>query len=162
MSWISLHACLESIAKLKEWRSRKPIPPSFFCVQSFFQLIQWIFLSSFVCPHQYFANKELMLSHVDLGNLKMLMAYVGIACAIVLIRTSRPAFEMNFSFHPITHFVIFSCRILKVATFDFPLAIGKPRYLSVCVIILPPNICWINVLTSDFVFLLKNNVVFGG
>ena len=162
MSWISLHACLESIAKLKEWRSRKPIPPSFFCVQSFFQLIQWIFLSSFVCPHQYFANKELMLSHVDLGNLKMLMAYVGIACAIVLIRTSRPAFEMNFSFHPITHFVIFSCRSLKVATFDFPLAIGKPRYLSVCVIILPPNICWINVLTSDFVFLLKNNVVFGG
>ena len=67
---------------------------------------------------------------------------------------------MNLSFHPITRFVIFSCRSLKVGTFDFPLAIGKPRYLSVCVIILPPNICWINVLTFGFVFLLKNKAVF--
>lgn len=133
---------------------------SLFCVQSFFQFIQWIFLSSFVCPHQYFASKELMLSHVDLGNLKMLMAYVRIACATVLIRISRPAFEINFSFHPMTHFVTFSCRSLKVVTFDFPLAIGKPRYFSLCVIILPPNICRINVLTSSVVFLLKNKAIF--
>ena len=68
-----------------------------------------------------------MLSHVDLGNLKMLMAYVGIACATILIRTFQLAFEMNFSFQPISRFVTFSCRSLKVVTFDFPLAIGKPR-----------------------------------
>ena len=79
---------------------------------------------------------------------------------IVLIRTSRLAFEMNFSFYLITRFVIFSCRSLNVDIFDFPLAIGMPRYLSICVIILSHNICWINVLTSGFVFLLKNKAVF--
>ena len=67
---------------------------------------------------------------------------------------------MNFSFYLITRFVIFSCRSLNVDIFDFPLAIGMPRYLSICVIILSHNICWINVLTSGFVFLLKYKAVF--
>ena len=160
MSWVNLQDCLESITKLKAWRSGKPIPLSFLLVHSFFQLIQWIFLSSLFFPHQYLASKELMVSHMDLGSLKRLMAYVGISCATVLIRTSWPTFDINFSFHPITCLVIFSCKSLKVLTFDLPLVIGRPRYLSLFVIILAPNWCWIILFISGFVFLLKNNDVF--
>lgn len=90
----------------------------------------------------------------------MLIEYVGIACASVLIRISHLAFEMNFSFHPITFLVIFSCKFLKVLTFDLPLAIGRPRYLSQCVITLAPNNCCIACLVSGLVFLLKNKEVF--
>ena len=58
------------------------------------------------------------------------MEYVGIACVTVLIRTSLHALEINFSFHPITFLVIFSCKSLNVFTLDFPLAIGNTRYFS--------------------------------
>lgn len=64
--------------------------PFFFEVHSFFQLIQWILISFFVCPHQYFANVEFMVSHRALGILKIPIVYVGIAYAIILIRISRP------------------------------------------------------------------------
>ena len=53
-------------------------------------------------PHQYLAHTEFIPSHIALGILKMLIEYVGIAWAIVLIRTSLPALEIFFSFHPIT------------------------------------------------------------
>ena len=158
MSWVSLHACFESIAKLKACKSLKPIPPSCLLVHSFFQLTQWIFLSSLFCPHQYFASKELMESHMDLGSLKRFMAYMGIACATVFIRTSRPAFDINFSFHPNIWLRIFSSNSLKVFTFDLPQVIGRPRYLSLLVITLAPICCWINFRISGFVFLLKNEV----
>ena len=60
-----------------------------------------------------------MLSHMDLSNLNRLVEYLGIACATILIKISWPALDMNFSFHPITRFVIFSCRSLKVLTFEY-------------------------------------------
>ena len=82
------------------------------------------------------------------------------AWATVFINISCPTFDINFSFHPITCFVIFSCSSLKVFTFDLPPLIGKPKYFSQSVITLAPNNCWIAFLTSGFVFLLKNNVVF--
>ena len=60
-----------------------------------------------------------MLSYMDLSNLHRLMEYLGIACATILIKISRPALNMNFSFHLITRFVIFSWRSLKVNTFEY-------------------------------------------
>ena len=121
--------------------SRKPIPPFFFVVHSFFQFIQCIFLSFFVFPHQYLAIVELIESHRDFGSLKRLIVYVGMAYATVLINISLPALEINFSFHPMTRFVICSCISLKVVTLDFPHAIGRPSYFSQSVIILAPKIC---------------------
>ena len=97
--------------------------------------------------------------HMEFGNLKRLIEYVGIACATVWISISRPAFEMIFSFHPLTLLVIFSSRYLKVLTFNLPLAIGNPRYLSQSVITLAPSNCRIVCLISGIVFLLKNNEV---
>ena len=82
------------------------------------------------------------------------------ACAIVLIKVSHPAFEINFSFHPITLFVFFSYKSLNVFTLDFPLAIGNPRYFSQSSIILAPIIFYMFCFTSIFVFLLKNKDVF--
>ena len=97
---------------------------------------------------------------MEFGSLNILIEYVDITCATVLINISLPAFEINFSFHPIALFVIFSWRFLKVLTLDFPVAIGSPRYLSYSVIILAPKSCLRDSLTSCFVFLLKNSVVF--
>ena len=103
---------------------------------------------------------ELMLSQMEDGSLNRLMEYVGIAWATVLIRTSLPAFEIVFSFHPMTLLVIFSCKSLKVLTFDLPVAFGNPRYLSHSVITLAPNSCFICSFTSGFVFLLKKREVY--
>ena len=88
------------------------------------------------------------------------MVYVGIAWAIVLIKISLPALEINFSFHLMTLLVIRSYNSLKVFTFDFPCAFGRPRYFSQSFIILAPNICWMFYFTSSLVFLLKNKAVF--
>ena len=140
--------------------SQKPIPPFFLGVHNFFQLIQWIFFLSFVCPHQYFANVEFMESHSALGILNIPIGYVKIAWATVFIRISLLALEIYFSFHPNTLFVIFSPKSLKVLTFDFPPTIGRPKYFSRFSMILALLIPCIATLTSVFVFQLKNNVVF--
>lgn len=145
---------------LKAWMSLNPIPLFTFWEHNFFQLIQCIFFTSFVCPHQYLAIVEFMVSHNDFGISKMPMEYVGIACTIVLIRTFLLAFEINFSFHPITFLVIFSYKSLKVFTLDFPLTIGNPRYFSQSSTILAPIKFLILCFTSTLVFLLKNRDVF--
>ena len=106
--------------------------------------------------HQYLAKVVLIESPTTFGILKRLTEYIGMACAIVLINTSLPALEISFSFHPKTLFFIQSCISLKVFTFDFPLAIGSRRYFSQLFIILAPNNCYISLLTSSVVFLLKN------
>ena len=98
-----------------------------------------------------------MLSQMEVGSLNRLKEYIGIAWATVLIRTSLPAFEIVFSFHPITLLVIFSCKSLKVLTFDLPVAIGSPRYLSHSVITLAPNSCLICSFTSGVVFVEREN-----
>lgn len=101
-----------------------------------------------------------IVSHKAFGILKMLMEHVGIACTTVLIRTSLPAFEIKFSFHPITFLVIFSYKPLKVFTLDFPLAFSNPRYFSQSSTILAPIKALMLCFTSDVVFQLKNDDVF--
>ena len=118
--WKSLHACFANRAKLKAWISLKPIPPLPSGLQSFFQLIQWIFFSSFVWPYQYLASVEFSVSHKAFGILKIPIVYVGMTWATILISISLPTFEIKFSFQPITFFVILSCRPLNIFTFDFP------------------------------------------
>lgn len=117
------------------------------------------FFSSIVYPYQYFARVELMSSHQVFGILKMPIVYVRIACTTVLISIFHLAFEINFSFHPITHLVIFSLSPLKALTLDFPTTTGKPRYFSQSVMTWTPNIPWMISLTSALVFLLKNRAV---
>ena len=68
-----------------------------------------------------------MPSQIDLSSLNTLIEYVGMVWTTILISASRPALEMNFSFHPITHFDIFSWISLNVLTLDLPHVMGKPR-----------------------------------
>ena len=157
---ISLQACFASIARLKAFRSQNPIPHFFLWVHNLFQWIQCTVLSSWFRPHQYLANKKLILSQIDFGSLNNLIEYVGIACATILIRISRPALEINFSFHPITCLVIFSWSSLKVFILDLPQVISKPRYFSQSVITLAPSIYWMAFPTFGLVFSLKKSDVF--
>ena len=156
----NLQACLASIAWLNSWMSLTPISPLSFGVHNMFQFIQWIFFSLRVCPHQYLATVELIPSHTFLGILKMLIVYVGITWTTILIKTSLPAFEIVFSFHPITLFVILSSSSLKVLTFDFPPTMGSPRYFSQLCMTCAPIKFWISSLSLQLLFGLKNNVVF--
>ena len=77
--WINLQACFASIARLKAFRSWNPIPPLHLWEHSLVQLIQWIFRSSWSCPYQYFAKRELMPSQIDLSSLNTPIEYVGMA-----------------------------------------------------------------------------------
>ena len=69
-------------------------------------LLSWKSMN--VCPHQYLAKVELIVSQSHRETLKRLIEYVKIAWAIVLIETFLPALEVYFSFHPITRLVILS------------------------------------------------------
>ena len=103
-----LHSNMDIMAKLKAYISRKPIPPFFFGSHNLFQFILCTFFSSLICPHQYFAIIELISLQRFFGSLKRLIEYVDMTCAMDLMRTSLPAFEMVFSFHPVTRLVLWT------------------------------------------------------
>jgi len=58
------------------------------------------------------------------------MLYVAIAWTTALIRTSFPAWEKIFSFHPLIRLHIRSLMPFNVRVFDFPTTIGRPKYFS--------------------------------
>ena len=75
----NLHHCRPSIAWLNNLKSRKRIPPQIFgCREPLPRTPMDIFLP-FSTPHHWFARDLLMSSHVETGNIKQLMTYVGIA-----------------------------------------------------------------------------------
>jgi hypothetical protein len=124
--------CFASKAKLKHSISRKPIPPLSFCRPICPQFIQATFLSFSLCPHQKRDIIELISLHRVFGNWNTLIVYVGIACITALRRISFPAWERNFSFHPLIRSQIFPFMSVKVLTLDFPTKAGRPRYFSYC------------------------------
>ena len=85
---------------------------------------------------------------------------MGIAWTTNLIKVSLPAFDISFSFHPISFFVIYSWISLKVPTFDFPPTMGKPRYFSQLFMTCAPIKFLISSFSLRLVFWLKKNVVF--
>ena len=92
----SLHACLASMAKLKAWRFRKPIPPWILDLHIFFQATQASFCSWCHCLHQKLHIMLSRSSHRPFGRRKQLIVYVGTAWAIALIRISLPPIESIF------------------------------------------------------------------
>lgn len=70
---------------IKSFSVLKPIPPIYFGTQGSSQLSLWIFLLSFVDLHQKLAIAKVRFLQVILGNLKQLIAWIGIAKA----KTSR-------------------------------------------------------------------------
>jgi hypothetical protein len=77
-----------------------------------------------------------------------------------LRRTSFPAWEKNFSFHPFIRFQILPFMPLKVEILDLPIRAGKPRYFSYFAVELRPVPFRIKILSSIRVLWLKNRDVF--
>ena len=112
------------------WCPWSPIPPFFFVSHSRLQFIRCILFSLPVWPHQYLVMMELISLHNPFGSLNKLIEYVGIACATVLISTSLPALEMNFSFTPWLALLFFPEGPWRNSSYSPPPPIGKPRYFS--------------------------------
>ena len=130
----SLHPCFANKAQLNSLSFLKPIPPQLFRAHNFSQLIQTIFLSSFLCPRQKLRIILVKSSHKESGNLKTLIIYVGIAYAITFINPSFPTLDNNFSFHLASFFLNMSSIELNVFFLFLPANDGKPRYFSWCLI----------------------------
>jgi hypothetical protein len=64
------------------------------------------------------------------GNLKQLIAYVDMAWITTLIRTSLPAWDNSFSFHPYNLRQTLSLISLKALRFALPIIGGNPKYFS--------------------------------
>ena len=75
----NLQICLASIASLNLTKSLNPIPPSTFDLHKIFQLFQWIFRWPPRSPHQNFLICISISFHKPTGNLKQVIANVGIA-----------------------------------------------------------------------------------
>ena len=60
---LQFHPCFASKAKLNSFNILRPMPPWDFRIHNFSQLIQAIFLSSPLCPHQKFRTILINSSH---------------------------------------------------------------------------------------------------
>ena len=140
----NLQPCFSKRARLKALWSRKPKPPSSFGRHILSQLNQAILFFSFVCLHQNLHTILVISSQKELGSSKILIVYVGTACAAVLIKISFPALDNNFSFHPeslLSSLTINWWNALHL--FFFPTSDGSPRYFSCYLMISAPNLCLI-------------------
>lgn len=125
-----LQHCLASIALLKHSRSQNPSPPFFFDSPFLNQLLHWIFLSSCLCPHQNLAMREDISLQSLLGNLKTLIAKVGIAWTTVLRKICLLAYDRKESFQLLILYQTLSFMFLNVLYLDLPIMAGRPRCLS--------------------------------
>jgi hypothetical protein len=123
----NLHPCFANIAWLKRAKSRKPMPPEHFGVDSHTQDLQCIFFFPFSTPHHLLAINVFNFSHVANGSSKQLMTKVGIAYVIALIKASFPALDNGLSARLQIYLQILSYRNLKVAVGDRPTEVGMPR-----------------------------------
>ena len=158
--WMRRHSCFPNIARLKFSISLKPKPPWFFGRQSLFQATQWIFLECPLYPHQNLWIIASMSLHRLLGILKQPIVNVGMACRTALIRTSQPAWDKSFSFHPCILCQILSHRKLKLCFFAHPTKEGSPKYFSYWAIAATPSISFILSLALWSVFVLKKSCIF--
>ena len=79
------------------------------------------------------------------------------AWATDLMRTSRPAWDISFSFHPLSLLHTLSLISEKLAYFALPKKDGNPRYFLYCFIARTPNIPRMFAWATWGVDLLKKN-----
>jgi hypothetical protein len=108
-----LHACLARRARLNNFVSLIPSPPSYFGWIIASQETQLVLLFPYLHPHQNLRIIELICSHNPLGSLKHDIEYVGTAWATAFIRISFPPTESSCSIHPKIFFHRRSRRYLK-------------------------------------------------
>ena len=83
----------------------------------------------------------------------------GIAWRMDFMRTSRPAWDKSFSFHPWILWQTLSLVVLKFCFFACPTKKGRPKYFSNWEVIGAPNKSAILLLVCWSVFMLKNSCV---
>jgi hypothetical protein len=137
---IRRHTCFARKASLNIPNSRRPKPPLVFALHKVFHGSQCIFPLSPSCPYQNLRIKTSISFIKRVGRWKQLIAYVGIAWATDLMRTSRPAWEISFSFHPLSLLHTLSLIWEKLAYFALHTKDGNPRYFSYCFIAGTPSI----------------------
>ncbi|KAK8311071.1 hypothetical protein V6Z12_D02G226200 [Gossypium hirsutum] len=125
-----LHPCFASKATLNLARSLNPIPPSSFRLLKNDQVHQWMpFLSATFC-HQNLARIPSIFLQKVLGNKKHIIAYVGIAWRMDLMRTSLPPIDNSLVFQEDIRLRILSLRLAKAYFLFRPTIQGKPKYFS--------------------------------
>ena len=87
------------------------------------------------------------------------MAKVGSAWITALMRTSPPAWEKSFSFHPFNLDQTLSLKKAKLASFPLPTKEGRPRYFLYYFISGTPSKLMMLSWVFGEVALLKNRVV---
>jgi hypothetical protein len=118
------------MALLNSTKSRKPIPPKPFGVESHSHDLQCIFRRPSSIPHQKSAVDLLIEEHVARGRRKQLITKVEIAWMTVFKNTSLPALDIG---RPEQVFILFHAllgRKRKHATGECPTSVGMPRYVS--------------------------------
>lgn len=80
--------------------------------------------------HQKFSIKLSNSKHRLVGNLKQLIAYVGIARAIAVKRISFPPWEISFPFHVCRHCHTLAFIFENTLFLDLLVIGGRPKYFS--------------------------------
>lgn len=111
-------------------------------------------------PPRALHNNLISSLHNVFGSLNTLIMYVGVACAMALMRISLPALDRSLPFHPVIFLPTWFLMRLNAFLLPLPTIGGSPRYFSWCWMISTPNFCLTWNWTSLFVFLLKNREVF--
>ena len=103
---------------------------------------------SFTWPHQNYLTILVSSSYKELGSLKQDIVWDGTTWAMTFIKTSFPALESSFSFHPANLFATRCFKCAKVFCFDLPIRDGRPRLNSWDLVTCAPNIAFIDLLRT--------------
>lgn len=129
--WNSRHACFPKSALLNVSKSRNSSPPLSFRSLSRSQPFQRMpDLVQLFC-HQNLAIFCSMDLHIEIGTLKIDMAYSGSACTTVFSKIFFPPLEIKSSFHPAS-FALTRPRIqANISFLKTPQLDGIPKYLPI-------------------------------
>ena len=106
-----------------------------------------------------FTNHHFMSLQRPTGKRKQLIAKVGIACTMALRRTSFPACDNIFSFHPWIFPHTLSLMKFRLALLFLPTTAGRPKYFSYYLISGTPRKFFMSFFTAMDTVLLKKRVV---
>jgi hypothetical protein len=124
------HPCFASKAVLNMARSRKPIPPYFFDMLKLAPTLPMDSLLIRLSPPPVTIHQGIHISAKLFRELEYTRAICRYSLSNGREKSSFPAWDKNFSFHPTSFFCTLPLMASKILTFDRPTKIGTPRYFS--------------------------------
>ena len=107
-SWNILQFSFASKAMFFAFNVWMPMPPSSFDLIILFQPTRWSFLFSHVDPQRKFRFTLSSFSHKWVGRAYPCITLLGMDDITALTKTTRPAKDKNFVFHPASRSITFS------------------------------------------------------